>query len=195
MSQLPVGILLAAGASRRFGGNKLLHPMDDDTPMLFVSAKKLLSVLPKCIAVINEELMPYAGQLEQLGMSVVVNQQPERGMGTSIVCGVEASQDAPGWLIALADMPYVKATTLQQLAGRLTAGADIIAPLHQQQRGHPVGFHQRYKDELMTLDDDIGARHVIARHQGQLELIPCLDAGVIKDVDELSDFNDVLNDP
>lgn len=195
MSQLPVGILLAAGASRRFGSNKLLHPMDGDTPMLFVTAKKLLSVLPKCITVINEELMPYAAQLEQLGMSVVVNQQPKRGMGTSIACGVEASQEASGWLITLADMPYVKTTTLQQLVDRLSAGADIVAPLYRQQRGHPVGFQQRYKDELMALHDDIGARPVIARHRNQLELIQCTDAGVIRDVDALSDFSNGPEDP
>ena len=194
MSQLPVGILLAAGASRRFGSNKLLHPMDGDTPMLFVTAKKLLSVLPKCITVINEELMPYAAQLEQLGMNVVVNQQPQRGMGTSIACGVEASQEAPGWLITLADMPYVKTATLQQLVDRLSAGADIVAPLYRQQRGHPVGFQQRYKDELMALHDDIGARHIIARHQGRLELVPCTDAGVLKDVDAISDFGDGLGE-
>ena len=143
MSHDITGVLLAAGAGRRFGSNKLLHPVDGDTPMLFACARKLLGALPRCIAVINEELVAYTEQLEQTGMEVIVNEQAERGMGYSIACGVEASQEAAGWLIALADMPYVKTPTLQQLATRLTGGADIIAPLYQQQRGHPVERAER----------------------------------------------------
>ena len=188
MNNLPVGILLAAGQSRRFGHNKLLHPVDDDTLMFLVTAKKLVRVLPGSITVINPSLMPYTQQLEQLGMRVVVNAQAQRGMGNSIACGVRASQDAGGWLIALADMPYVKTETITQLSNRLREGAHIVAPLYEKQRGHPVGFNQRYKDDLLALNDDVGARHIIARHQDQLELISTRDAGVIKDIDQVSDI-------
>ena len=63
MSKLPVGILLAAGKSQRFGSNKLLHPVTDNTPMLLVSAQKLASVLPGSIVVISHDLIgPGYGQ-------------------------------------------------------------------------------------------------------------------------------------
>lgn len=189
MSSLPVGILLAAGQSHRFGSNKLLHPGSDDTPMLLVSAKKLLSVLPVAITVINQVLTPYTRQLEQLGMHVVVNEQAHYGMGSSIACGVRASQDAAGWLIALADMPCIKSETITQLGNSIKDGANIVAPVYNKQRGHPVGFNQRYKDELLALNDDIGARHIIANHQNQLELITTSDAGVITDIDQASDID------
>lgn len=188
MSDLPVGILLAAGQSNRFGNNKLLHPIADKMPMLLVAAQKLVSVLPESITVINQTLMPYTDQLEQLGMRVVVNQQAKRGMGSSIACGIRASQHASSWLIALADMPYIKLETITLLANKLKDGADMVAPVLEQQRGHPVGFNQRYKDELMALNDDVGARHIIAKHQNQLELISTNDAGVIKDVDQVGDI-------
>jgi molybdenum cofactor cytidylyltransferase len=122
-----------------------------------------------------------------MGMDVVVNEQPERGMGFSIACGIGASQHASSWLIALADMPYIKVSTLEQLVDRLTDDADMVAPVYQQQRGHPVGFNYRYKDELLALDGDVGARHIIQKFNNQLELIPCEDAGVITDIDEVSD--------
>ena len=183
MNKLPVGILLAAGQSRRFGSNKLLHPIMDNTSMLMVSAKTLASVLPEAVAVINQDLEPYTTQLEQLGMRVVINEQAEKGMGSSIACGVQASQDAAGWLIALADMPYIKGESISQLANKLNDGADIVAPVFDQQRGHPVGFSQRYKEELIALNDDVGARHVIANHQSQLELLPSNDEGVVTDID------------
>jgi len=188
MSKLPVGILLAAGKSLRFGSNKLLHPIIDNTPMLLVAAHKLVNVLPESITVINRELMPYTDQLEQLGMHVVVNEQASRGMGGSIACGVLTSQAASAWLIALADMPYIKIETITRLANRLNDGADMVAPVIGQQRGHPVGFGQRYKDELIALNDDVGARRIISHHQNRLELVPTDDKGVITDVDQASDI-------
>jgi molybdenum cofactor cytidylyltransferase len=199
VSKLPVGILLAAGKSQRFGSNKLLYPVTDNAPMLLVTAQKLVNVLPESIVVINQSLMPYTDQLEQLkqlGLRVVVNEHADCGMGSSIACGVLASQDAPGWLIALADMPYIKTETIALLADRLGNGASIVAPFldhrgdhrGEQRRGHPVGFNQRYKAELLALEEDVGARHVIANHKSELELVPTHDAGVTVDVDQANDI-------
>ena len=187
MSNLAVGILLAAGDSRRFGSNKLLHPIADDTPMLLLTAKKLVSVLAHSIVVINQQLEPYTQTLEQLGMRVVVNQHAHRGMGSSIACAVHASQHAPGWLITLADMPYVTTETIARLSNKLNTSSDIVAPEFEQQRGHPVGFSQCFKNELLALNDYVGARHIIASHQHQLALMATDDAGVIRDIDRFSD--------
>jgi len=192
MSNQPVGILLAAGQSRRFGANKLLHPVLDDTPMLIVSAKTLVSVLPGAIVVINHELVPYTTQLEALGLKVVTNENSETGMGSSISCGVRASETlgehTSGWLIALADMPYIKPETISLLAEKMRDGADIVAPVFEQQRGHPVGFSHRYLSELIALSEDIGARNIINTHQDNLELVTVSDEGVIKDIDYASEL-------
>lgn len=188
MSKLPVGLLLAAGQSRRFGSNKLLHPITGNSPMLLVAAKKLVNVLPESITVINQELIPYKVQLEQLGMRVVLNEHANRGMGSSIASGVRASQDATGWLIALADMPYINIETITLLANKLESGADIVAPVLNQKRGHPVGFSQLYMDELLALNDDVGARDIIANHHSQIELISTDDTGVIMDIDQACDI-------
>lgn len=183
MSNTPVGILLAAGQSQRFGSNKLLYPVTNNTPMLMVSAQKLARELPGSVAVLNRELFYYSEQLEHLGLRVVLNEQAERGMGSSIACGVRASQDASAWLITPADMPYIKTETLSLLATKLKQGAEIVAPLFDQQRGNPVGFSHQFKDELMSLQKDVGARHVITKHHQRLELLPTDDDGVLQDID------------
>ena len=159
--------------------------------MLIASAMALSRALPDSIVVIQRELLAYTRQLEQLGLRVVINEQAECGMGGSIACGVGASQDATGWLIALADMPYLKTDTITLLADRLQNGATIIAPQYGRQRGHPVGFSRPYRQELLALRDDIGARNILQRHQQQLELVPTDDAGVITDVDRPSDVSHV----
>jgi molybdenum cofactor cytidylyltransferase len=187
MSKSPVGILLAAGKSQRFGSNKLLHPVIDNTPMLIVCAEKLASVLPGSVVVIHRDLSELTAQLEQLGLCVVINKQAEQGMGSSIACGVRASSDATGWLIMLADMPYIKTETLSALANKLKQGAEIVAPLFGQklgqQRGHPVGFSQRFKNDLMALNEDIGARHIIEKYQQHQVMLPVDDEGVLRDID------------
>ena len=187
MSNQPVGILLAAGQSQRFGSNKLLHPVVENTPMLMVSAKKLANVLPASIVVINKQLESFSEKLQELGLQVVINEQAEQGMGSSIACGVKYSKDAAGWLIVLADMPYLQEKTLSLLADKLKESAGIIAPLYKKQRGHPVGFGNVYLEELISLDKDLGARNIIEKHKNQLELLAVDDKGVIKDIDHPED--------
>jgi len=184
MTELPVGILLAAGQSRRFGSNKLLHHTIDDTPMLLVSARKLVSVLPHSVVVINEKLQSISRKLESLGMQVVVNEQAEQGMGSSIACGVAASSNAVGWLIALADMPYIKESTTHQLVTRMQQGAGIVAPECDGQRGHPVGFATKYQQDLLNIQGDCGARVVLEQHQSDVVLLQTDDNGVLIDVDQ-----------
>lgn len=183
MRSLPVGILLAAGEGRRFGANKLLHPVMNDTAMLFTSAALLKSILPNVIVVINEALTDYSAQLQSMGLQVVINTEAKQGIGNSIACGVTASKDAASWLIALADMPYIQADTVSLLVEKLQAGADIVAPVFDGQRGHPVGFHQRYAQELMQLKGDVGARSIIKRQIDMLSLVEVDDDGVLKDID------------
>jgi len=187
MSNRPVGILLAAGKSTRFGSNKLLHPVIDNTPMILVSAAKLVSVLPNSIVVINRTLDSLTTQLEQMGLRVVINEQAEQGMGSSIACGVGASDSASGWLIMLADMPYIKTDTIKVLLEKLKEGAGMVAPILNKQRGHPVGFSQCYKNELLALNEDRGARQVLKNHQSELELISINDEGTLIDVDQAID--------
>lgn len=189
MSTTPTGILLAAGQSRRFGNNKLTQPLVDGTPMLIVSAKALCAALPDCLVVINPDMpAEMVNQLAQLGMQVIVNDHAESGIGSSIACGMRAAAKSSSWIIALADMPYIGPETIKQIAGKLNEGAGIVGPMYRQQRGHPVGFAARYRDELKELNGDVGARHIIAKHHADLALIEVEDRGVIADIDYTSDF-------
>lgn len=184
----PTGILLAAGYSRRFGSNKLLHPLADGTPMVIAAAQTLRAALGTCIAVVNDATLNIVKQLEHLDIQVVINDHAEIGIGSSIARGVRASPLASGWIIALADMPYLRAETISLITHKLNTGAHMVAPTYQQQRGHPVGFHRRYYDELLQLSTDIGARSIISKHKNDLELIETLDPGVITDIDVTTDL-------
>lgn len=192
MNSRPVGVLLAAGKSHRFGSNKLLHPLIDNTPMLLLSAEKLQRVLPGSIVVINRGLISLTTQLEQLGLHVVLNERAEQGMGTSIACAIRESEslnhNADGWIIMLADMPYINSWTIQQLASQLEQGADMVAPVYRQKRGHPVGFSRSYKNALLALNQDRGARDILKQHHTKLRLLHVEDEGVLMDIDRPADI-------
>lgn len=184
------GILLAAGASQRFGGDKLVHRLADGTPIALASALALRAAVPRMLAVVRSR----DGELAQLfaahGIETVTAEHAASGMGASLAAGIAATANASGWLIALADMPLVKTRTMIAIADALRAGAAIAAPRYRGQRGHPVGFAARFRDRLLALSGDEGARSVIKERAGEILLIDCDDAGVLADVDHPGDLAD-----
>ncbi|HAJ93128.1 MAG TPA: nucleotidyltransferase family protein [Gammaproteobacteria bacterium] len=183
MSSSIVGILLAAGQSTRFGRNKLLHLLNDGTPMVLASARHLHKVLPQTIVVVEDASNDVAKILAPEGVQVVENPLASEGMGTGIACAVANSPDARGWVIALADMPCIPTGVIQAVVTGLEQDAGIVAPVYKKMRGHPVGFSARYAQALMQLHSDEGARSVIQANSDSLELIETTERGVIVDFD------------
>ena len=183
-----VAVLLAAGAGKRFGGEKLLHPLEDGVAIAAHSARNLLAVTPDVIAVVRWGDFPLYDMLEQEGCQVTMFQGAARGMGASLAHGVAQARGAHGWVIALADMPRLAPATIKRIAAALEGGALIAAPVYRGQRGHPVGFAGGLRDELLGLDGDQGARELIERHRDAVELIECDDPAILYDIDRKSDI-------
>jgi len=183
-----VGILLAGGAGLRFGGAKLLHPLEDGVAIAAHAARTLLAVLPEVVAVVRWGDFPLYDMLEEEGCRVSMSRDAVRGMGASLAHGVGEARTADGWVVALADMPRVSPESIRSVVGALERGAVIAAPRHEGKRGHPVGFAAALREELLALDGDTGARGILDRHAGVLELIDCPDAGVLFDIDRKADL-------
>lgn len=183
-----VGILLAAGTAQRFGSPKLLHPLPNGEAVGVTAAITLLQTMPEAIAVVQPGDHDLIDAFTRIGMKVVENTHADEGMGTSLAAGINATVHADGWLIALADMPWIQAATITALLDRLQHGASIVAPVYRGRRGHPVGFSARWRQSLQALSGDRGARDLIAKHTDQLELLNTDDASVLKDIDHPRDL-------
>lgn len=188
MTAAVVGLLLAAGQGRRFGGDKLLHPLPDGTPLAVAAARRLRQACPRSIAVLRPEQRELAGLLLAEGLETVFCPAALDGMGHSLAAGVAASADAAGWLVALADMPFLQVDTLVRVADAVSGGAVLAAPFHDGRRGHPVGFAARWRAELLGLTGDEGARAILAAHKADLLTIETDDAGCLRDVDTRADL-------
>ncbi len=176
-------ILLAAGRGSRFGADKLTHPLDDGTPMALAAARNLKAALRDVLAVVNGASPALVALLEAAGLRVTVCPHAAQGMGASLAWGVAESPQADGWLIALADMPWIRPETIRAVAGAVTAPSVIAAPTYQGRRGHPVAFGRDYRRDLLALAGDAGARRLLDAHAPELVLLPCADAAVTRDVD------------
>jgi molybdenum cofactor cytidylyltransferase len=185
-----VGILLAAGRGSRFGGDKLLARLPDPagdapagTPLGVAAAINLVHALERVIAVVRPGDAELAAQFRAVGVETFECPDSSLGMGASLACAVSAARDAGGWIVALADMPWIKPATTRAVAAALAAGAEIVAPAYRGERGHPVGFAGMHRDALLACSGDAGARELIAQHRTRLTLVDVDDPGVLRDVD------------
>ncbi|MGD0958306.1 MAG: nucleotidyltransferase family protein [Methylomonas sp.] len=184
-----IGILLAAGTSSRFGLDKLTQRLPSSGELVALQAcRHLLAGADGVLAVVRPGSEALAAQLQSIGAQVRVCTNASQGMGTSLAFGISACPDADGWLIALADMPWIAPATIVKVADALRSGATIAAPVWQSRRGHPVGFSSTMHAELAALRGDIGAKALIQTNLEQLSLVDCYDPGVLWDIDQPDDM-------
>lgn len=193
MNGSPVGILLAAGRGRRFDPaglrNKLLQPLTGDEPVVVASARKLLAVVPRVVAVVPPADGGVGARLAALGCDVTVCPDADSGMAASLTHAIRhslAMAPPQAWLVALGDMPYVEVSTLRSLADALAAGAGIAAPVMAGRRGNPVGFNAVHLDALLALRGDEGARRLL--QTCPVTEVPVHDPGIFRDIDTPGDL-------
>ena len=188
-----IGILLAAGFSRRFGlADKLLQRLPDGQTIAIVSAKNLINAVPSSFAVVRPENKKLAKLLKNTGLEVIFCHEHDQEMADSLVTAIQASGNSTvakdGFIIALADMPYIQAATISAVAAKVIAGASIVIPTYQNQRGHPIGFAAKFRNDLENLQGDEGARSIIKRYPNEVMLLACDDAGILQDIDTAADL-------
>jgi molybdenum cofactor cytidylyltransferase len=185
------GILLAAGRGGRFGSTKQLAIMPNGRTMLATSASNLRVAVSQMVIVVSGDaaLQEHASVIaREIDCQIAINPRADEGMGTSIACGVSGILNADGWLIALADMPFIQSSTIASVAETLKKNRGVVVPTYLGARGHPVGFDREFMHELRGLEGDTGARALINAHSAQLTMLAVEDAGVLRDVDTRSDI-------
>ncbi|MDE2088652.1 MAG: nucleotidyltransferase family protein [Gammaproteobacteria bacterium] len=181
-------VLLAAGSGRRFGSNKLLAPLAEGTPLALAAARVLQAALSDVVAVVRPQDHDLARLFAAQGVRVTPFSGADQGMGASLAFGVRSTSAANGWLVALADMPFIQPATVAAVARLLQNGAPMAAPFYGSQRGHPVGFGRKFFDDLAALEGDSGARALVERYAKLLSPLVCDDPGILIDIDTPRDL-------
>jgi len=162
-NKLNAGFTDAAGERRSLFEHTLRQALASGLPVQVVTRPDNLPVLAACAA-------------KQVPVTLLAS----AGLGDSIAAGVAATPHWQGWLIHLADMPFVNAEVFRQVADALRQHP-IVRPCYAQQPGHPVGFSARLRKPLCQLRGDNGARELL---QGAaVHLLPLEHPGVVQDID------------
>ena len=172
-------IVLAAGAGRRFGGDKMLTPIDGE-PLVRVVASAYAELCGRVTVVIPpDDRLRVA--LDGVAADVVVNEQASEGIASSIRAGVAACSSHPAVMIALGDEPRVDRTLVMEVM-RLwhESRAPIVVPLYNGEPGHPVLFDETVFPDLSRLVGDRGARGLIESMTGR---VLSVDAGMDRPLD------------
>lgn len=188
-------LLLAAGTGSRFGGDKLLYPVDGQ-PMA-AHAIQLHAGIPYAlrIFVTQRRHAALAEQAAQAGFLVDYNDAPERGIASSIRVAMDLLDgqliqpdgqliQPDGLLFGVCDQPRLRRETVLLLLDRFREAPErIVAPVWQGRRGNPVVFPARFREALAHLEGDTGGSAVIRAHPDALLLVPVSDGAELTDID------------
>lgn len=166
-AHLPTVLVLASGRGERFlasGGTT--HKLEAD-----LGGK---TVLQRTLDAVRAS-----------GLSWHLEDAGHPGMGDSIAAAVRATRSASGWMVLPADLPLVRPQTLVDIA-RAALDGDVLVPVFDSQRGHPVRFAATCGDVLAVLEGNQGAAPVVAA-QAAIKII-VTDPGCVMDIDTLDDL-------
>ena len=180
-------VILAAGRSTRMGGpNKLLAELGSKTLVRIVTEQALASKASTVIVVTGHQATEVEKSLAGLKVKFVRNPDFPSGLASSVKAGIAAvPETADGAVVCLGDMPLIDAHLIDRLIEAFAPdrGNLIALPVSDSRRGNPVLWSRRFFGELMTLDGDIGARHLIAKHGEAVTEVPVEGHGAFLDID------------
>lgn len=179
-------VLMASGTARRFGKNKLLHPIDG-VPMI----QRAMDALPPELFCRTAVVSSYPNILrlaQARGYLAIPNPDPEQGQSLSVRLGTSALEDMDSLLFAVCDQPWLRRESVERLINLSFAKPDKIWALSWAGRkGNPVIFPRTLFPELLAVTGDRGGGAVIKAHP---ELLYLVDAGSPK---ELADIDSPMD--
>ncbi len=189
------GIILAGGASRRMGTPKALLQFQGET-FLDRLIRLFVDVCRPVIVVLGHNAEQIRAGIERASqVTFAVNPDPERGMLSSLQCGLEAvPTGAAAVMFTPVDHPNVQSATLEKLAASFRAGrAAVTVPTHQSRHGHPVCIARALVDELLALPPAAQASDVIRRNSNQTTYVAVDDPAVTSDIDDPSAYAELVS--
>jgi molybdenum cofactor cytidylyltransferase len=186
-----VAVVTAAGSAVRFGGRKLLTPIDGE-PLLDHTIRALLDGgAAEVIVVVGRdaraELERDVNAMLDPRVRPVENPDPERGMFSSIQEGIAQAQ-GDAILVLPGDMPFVMPATVRAVLETYARKPAIVSPRYKGKRGHPVALPLSLRDEIRSTDPRSNLHEVIKRHTDMRVDVDVEDPGTVRDVDTADDL-------
>ena len=180
-------VVLAAGRSTRMGAvNKMIAEIGGKPLVRIAVEQALASAASPLIVVTGHQREKIEAALAGLAVRFVHNADYAEGLGTSLKAGIAAvPAEADGAIVCLGDMPQVDAALIDRLIAAFDPerGALVVVPSIEGRRGNPVVWSRRFFHDLMQIQGDIGARHLIGNYAEAVAEVPLAGEAALTDVD------------
>ncbi len=177
-------IILAGGFSSRAKSNKMRFSIDDK-PLLEHAIESIKPFVSKVILVTghyDQDIRSFIKEDEKL--QIVYNKDYEKGMFSSVLCGVQFVDD--DFFILPGDIPFIRASTYDAL---LKGTKPVRYPTYKGQEGHPLFIKKELKDSLLKEGLDSNLR--LFRDKQDKEAIEVDDKFILKDIDTIEEYNNL----
>ncbi len=183
-------IVLAAGRSRRMGAQKLLLPFGSKTVIAHIVDQFTASSVDEVYVVVGCQGKQVSHELSGRSVSIVNNSNYKSGMLSSVRCGLHAiSQQCRAVLVVLGDQPSVTIKLIDQMLQNFTSTEkQILVPLYNGKRGHPIMFSAAYRKEILTHYDNVGLQGLLYAHKDDIFELSVTASGVLSDMDYPQDY-------
>jgi len=171
--------------------NKLLLPFAGKTIVACAVDAILRANIAEVIVVLGHEAAAIQNALRERPLRFTFNADYRYGMASSIHAGLAAlSPAAQAVMITLADQPLLQTEELNFLIAEFSraAGKSIGVPTFNRQRGNPVIFDLRYRDEMLSLNGDVGCKSILARHPEAVLEVAMPTASILEDADTPEEY-------
>lgn len=188
------GIILAAGASTRYGESKQLLRLKDKCLIEWVLNAALNSKLNQIVLVLGyayQKILQTLGEKSQHSkLSIEINPEFEKGQSQSLRTGLsKVISDFPAVMFLLGDQPMLNAATINILLQRFWADdKDICVPICRGKRKTPAIFSRRFYTQLMGIKGDMGARQLIDENPDRVLTVEIDNPIYFFDIDTKKDF-------
>ncbi|HWW47582.1 MAG TPA: molybdopterin-binding/glycosyltransferase family 2 protein [Xanthobacteraceae bacterium] len=187
VSHKVAALVLAAGRSTRMGGpNKLLAELNGKALVRSVAEQVLASKASPVIVVTGHQRELVEKALAGLDVRFVHNPDFADGLSSSVKAGISAvPEDINGAVVCLGDMPLIRSALVDRLIDAFAPerGALIAVPVSGGRRGNPVLWARRFFADLMKIEGDIGARHLIESFGEAVTEVAVDGPGAFLDID------------
>lgn len=184
-------IILGAGASTRMNGpNKLLLPFNDSVVIKEVVYNLLGAGVAELIIVAGHDSKKIKNLFATDRVKVVVNNEHQKGMTSSIKCGLRAcSTSTKGFLICLGDMPLLTPSDyLSIINAQLPYQKCIVKPFYEREGGNPILFSNHFRKEILAHTEPEGCRKIVVDNQDVVIKLDFEHNHVLKDIDTQEDY-------
>jgi molybdenum cofactor cytidylyltransferase len=182
-------LVLAAGAGRRFGGQKLLADLDDTPILQYVLDLAAVAGLDPVVVVLGSDADALVARLWWRDEVRLINPAPERGISSSVRMGVASLllSDAQRAVVLPGDQPRLSAAQLDViLAAPRDESRPIVVPRYSGTPGNPVLLERAAWPLAAQLEGDTGMTQLFATNR---DLVRYVDVeGANPDVDTAADL-------